>query len=38
VTEVRTELSDFVRACNKLAPADVSNVLVADAQYVLGTL
>jgi len=38
VTVVRNKLSDFIGVCSKRVPADVANILVADAQYVLGTL
>jgi FIMAH domain-containing protein len=35
---VRKKLSDFIGACRQRVVAGVANVLVADAQYVLGTL
>jgi hypothetical protein len=35
---LRNKLSDFIAVCSKRVPADVANVLIADAQYVLGTL
>ena len=38
VTVVRNKLSDFIGLCTRRVPADVANVLVADARYVLGTL
>jgi hypothetical protein len=38
VSVVRKKLSDFIVACRKRVVADVANVLIADAQYVLGTL
>ncbi|PYR02348.1 MAG: hypothetical protein DMG00_29080 [Acidobacteria bacterium] len=38
VTVVRNKLSDFIDVCTKRLPADVANVLVADARYVLSTL
>jgi hypothetical protein len=38
VADVRRKLSDFIGICGKRVPAAVASVLVADAQYVLGTL
>jgi hypothetical protein len=38
VIVVRNKLSDFIGVCRKRVPADVANALIADAQYVLGTL
>ena len=37
-TVVRNKLSDFIDFCRKRVLVDVANVLIADAQYVLGTL
>ncbi len=38
VIVVRKKLSDFIAVCRHRVVADVANVLIADAQYVLGTL
>jgi hypothetical protein len=38
VTVVRKKLADFIAVCRQRVVADVANVLIADAQYVLGTL
>ena len=38
VTVVRNKLTDFIDVCSKRVPADAANVLIADAQYVLGRL
>ena len=37
-TDVRHKLSDFIGVCNRRVTADVASRLIADAQYVLGTL
>jgi hypothetical protein len=38
LADARRKLSDFITLCNKRVAADPAKVLIADAQYVLGTL